>query len=127
MTAIMDEAGEVRTGGHRLQVPVDLRQQIGDPIGRGTIRVGNVVNGTEAVDLGAEVIGEGTAQTGEFPKGAMVIGLGVTVDLTKDVKTSRGMIRGRPLEGWAHSSGPHWPQEKMGSTGAKVLLRPPGR
>ena len=114
----MDEEREVRRGGRRLRVHAGLLRQIGDPIGRGTIRVGSVVNGTEAVDLGAEVIGEGTAQIGDLPKGAMVIGLGATVDWTKDVKTSRGMIRGRRHEGWAHSSGPHWPQEETGSTEA---------
>ena len=123
----MGEEREVRTGGRRLQVHAGLLRQIGDPIGQGTIRVGSVVNGTEAVDLGAEVIGEETAQTGDLPKGAMVIGLGATVDWTKDVKTSRGMIRGRPLEGWARSSGPHWPQGETGSTEAQDLLPRQGR
>ena len=52
---------------------------------------------------------------------AKVIDLDATVDLMRAAMTNRGTIRGRPLVGWARSSGPHWPQEKTGSIEARDL------
>ena len=91
------------------------------------MRVGSVANEMEAVDPGEEMTGEETAQTGDSLNGAKAIGPDATVDWMKDVKMSRGTIRGKLLEGWAHSSGPHWPQEETGSSEVRGLLPLPDR
>ena len=123
----MGKAHEVRTGDRRRQVRGDPLRQVGAPVGQGTTGVASVTNETEAVNPGEGVIDEETAQTGDSLNDATAIGPDATVDWMKDAKTRRGTVHGKLPVGWARSSGPHWPPGETGSTGAKVLLRPPGR
>ena len=70
---------------------------------------------------------EGIALRDDPLIGAKVIGLSAMAGLRKVVMTSRGTTRGKPLEGWARSSGPHWPQEETGSSEARDLPLYPDR
>ena len=127
MIIITEKAREARTGGHRRQVRGDPLREVGAPVGQDTTGAASVTNEIEAVSPGEGMIDEETAQIGDSLNGAMAIGPDATVDWMKDVKMSRGTIRGKPLEGWAHSSGPHWPQEKTGSIEVRGLLPLPDR
>ena len=127
MIIIMEKGREARTGGHRRQVRGDPLRQVGAPVGQGTTGVASVANEIEAVNLGEGVIDEETAQIGDSLNGAMAIGPGATVNWMKEVKMSRGTIHGKLPVGWAHSSGPHWPQEEMGSSEVRGLLPLPDR
>ena len=69
-------------------------------------------------------IDEETVLRGRPLGGARATDLGATVGSMRVTRTNRGTIRGRPLVGWARSSGPHWPQGETGSSGARDLLRP---
>ena len=72
-------------------------------------------------------IDEETALRGGPLSGAKVIDLDATVDMMRVAMTNRGTTRGRALEGWARFSGPHWPQERTGSSEVLDPLRSQGR
>ena len=121
MITIMGDLLGARIGGHPRQVRDGVQ----------VVREAKtVVNEVEVVTQEEGRIGkidEETALRGGPLSGAKVIDLGATVGLMRVVMTSRGMIRGRPLVGWARSSGPHWPQERTGSNEALDLLLRRGR
>ena len=56
--------------------------------------------------------------------GARAIDLSAMAESMRVVMTSRGMTRGKPRAGSAHSSGPHWPQEGTGSIEVRGLPLP---
>ena len=124
MITITGKAHEARTGGRRRQARGDPLREVGTPDGQDKTGVASdsVTNEIEAVNPGEGVIDEETAQIGDSLNGAMAIGPGATVDWMKDVKMSRGTSHGKLPVGWAHSSGPHWPQEEMGSSEVRDLL-----
>ena len=122
MIPIMGEGSEVKIGGSRRMVPGELLLQGGAPVGQGTMGVVSVATETEAVAQGEEVIDEVTVLTGGPLNDVPPINADVMVDSRRGATTSRGTIRGRPHADSAHSSGPHWPQEKTGSIAARDLL-----
>ena len=82
----------------------------------------SVATETEAVAQEEGAIDEVTVLTGGPLNDVTLIETDVMVDSRRGATTSRGTIRGRSHAGSAHSSGPHWPQEKTGSTAARDLL-----
>ena len=120
----MGDLLEARSEGHRRQVRDGAR------VVRETTEAKTVAS---EVEVGIQEEGrigkidEETALRGGPLSGAKVIDLDATVDLMRVAMTNRGTIRGRPLVGWARSSGPHWPQERTGSNEAPDLLLCQGR
>ena len=104
-------------------IPGELLLQEGAPVGQGMTGVVSVATETEAVALDEEMIDEETVLIGDPLSDVTLIGTAdVMVDSRRGVTTSRGTIRGRSHAGSAHSSGPHWPQERTGSIEARDLL-----
>ena len=122
MISIMGGGRGVKIGGRRRLVPGELRPREGAPVGQGMTGAVSVATETEAVALDEEMIDEETVLIGGPLSDMTLIGTDVMVDSRRGATTSRGTIRGRPHAGSAHSSGPHWPQEKTGSTAARDLL-----
>ena len=105
-----------RTEGHRRQVRDGARV---------VLEAKTVASEVEVVIQEEGRIGrtdEETALRGGPLSGVRVIDLDATVELMRVAMTNRGTIRGRPLVGWARSSGPHWPQEGTGSNEVRDLL-----
>ena len=120
----MDDLLEGKTGDRRRLV------REGTLIGQEVAEAGNPVNEAEAEVQEEGRIGKNDEEIAlrEGPlSGARVTDLGAMAGSMRVTRTSRGMIRGRPLVGWARSSGPHWPQEKTESNGALDLLHRQGR
>ena len=120
----MDDLLEGKTGDRRRLV------REGALIGREVAEAGNPVNEAEAGIQEEGRIGKNDEETAlrEGPlSGARVIDLDAMAGSMRVARTSRGTIRGRPLVGWARSSGPLWPQEKTESNGALDLLHRQGR
>ena len=122
MMLIMEEDSEAKIGGSRRTVPGELLLRGGALVGQGTKGVVSVASETEAVARGEEVIDEVTVLTGGPLNDVPLIKADAMVDLKRGM-TTKGMIRGRLPADLAHSSGPHWPRDEMGSTAARDLLR----
>ena len=103
-------------------VPGELLLQGGALVGQGTKGVVSVASEMEAAARDEEVIDEATVLTGGPLNDVPLIKADAMVDLKRGATTSRGMIRGRPHADSAHSSGPHWPREEMGSIAVRDLL-----
>ena len=116
---IMDDLLEGKT--------VDRRRLVREetPIGQEEAEVEAEAEVQEEGRIGK--IDEETVLRGRPLGGARVTDLGATVGSMRVTRTNRGTIRGRPLVGWARSSGPHWPQEKTESNGALDPLHRQGR
>ena len=120
----MGDLLEGKTGGRRRLV------REGALIGQEVAEAGNPVNEAEAGIQEEGRIGKNDEEIAlrEGPlSGARVTDLGAMAGSMRVTRTSRGMIRGRPLVGWARSSGPHWPRERTGSNEALDLLHRQGR
>ena len=121
-TRTMGERREVKIGGRRRRAPGDLLRQEEVLIDQGTTGAVGVATATEAGVLGEEMIDEETVLKGEPLTDVITIEPDDMVDSRRGATTSRGTIRGRSHADSAHSSGPHWPQEKTGSIAARDLL-----
>ena len=119
---IMEKGREVKTGGRRRMDPGELLLPGGAQVGQGMTGVVSVATETEAVAREEEVIDEVTVLTRGPLNDVTPIEPDVMVDSRRGATTSRGTIRGRSHADSAHSSGPHWPQEKTGSIAARDLL-----
>ena len=120
----MGDLIEGKTGDRRRLV------REGTLIGQEVAEAGNPVNEAEAEVQEEGRIGKNDEEIvlrGRPLDGARVTDLDAMVGLMKVTRTNRGTIRGRPLVGWARSSGPHWPRERTGSNEALDLLRRQGR
>ena len=122
MTPIMEGIDEPKIGGRRRMIPGGRLLQAEVLVARGMTEAVTVANETAAVARGEETIGEVTVGKGDLLNDVAVIKVDAMVDLRKGM-TTRGMIRGRPPGDSAHSSGPHWPQDEMGSNEAQDLPR----
>ena len=69
-----------------------------------------------------EVTDEAAVLSADPLKDAMMVEIDVTADLRKAATTSRETVPGKPRADLDRSSGPHWPQEKTGSTAVRDLL-----
>ena len=119
-TTIMGDLLGARSGGHRRQVRDGAR------VVREAKTVANEVGVVIQEEGRIGKIDEETALRGGPLSGVRAIDLDATVDLMRVARTNRGTIRGRPLVGWARSSGPHWPRERTGSSGVPDPLRSQG-
>ena len=90
-------------------------------VSRGRKEAVSVANETVAVARDEEVTDEATVLRGGPLNDVALIKADAMVDLKRGMM-SKGMIRGRLPADSAHSSGPHWPQEEMGSIAVRDLL-----
>ena len=122
MTPTMEEIDEAKTGGHSRMVPGERLLQAEVQVSRGMKEAVSVANETAAVARDEEMTDEATVQREDLLNDVALIKVDVMVDLRKGMM-SRGVIRGRLPGDSAHSSGPHWPQDEMGSNEAQGLPR----
>ena len=80
------------------------------------------VGGTGVVIRREEVIDEAIVLSADLLRGVTLVELDVMADSMKVATTSREMIPGKPRVDSDHFSGPHWPQERTGSTAGKDRL-----
>ena len=122
MTPTMEKIDEPKTGGRRRMIPGGRLLQAEGLVARGMTEAVTVANETAAVARGEETIVGMTVGKGDLLNDVAVIKVDAMVDLRKGMMT-RGMIRGRPPGDSAYSSGPHWPQDEMGSNEVQGLPR----
>ena len=122
MTPIMERIDEPKIGGRRRMIPGGRLLQAEVLVARGMTEAVTVANETAAVARGEETIVGMTVGKGDLLNDVVVIKVDAMVDLRKGMMT-RGMIRGRPPGDSAYSSGPHWPQDEMGSNEVQDLPR----
>ena len=120
MITIMGDLLGAKIGGHLRQV------RDGAQVVREAKTVANEAEVVIQEEGRIGKIGEETALRGGPLSGVKVIDLDATVDLMRVAMTNRGTTRGRPLGGWARFSGPHWPQERTGSSEVPDPLRSQG-
>ena len=118
----MEGIDEAKTGGHSRMVLGGRLLQAEVQVSREMKEAVSVANETAAVARGEEMIDEVTVQKEDPLNDVALIKVDVMVDLRKGMMT-RGMIRGRLPGDSAHSSGPHWPQDEMGSNEVQDLPR----
>ena len=122
MTPTMEKIDEPKTGGRRRMIPGGRLLQAEGLVARGMTEAVTVANEMAAAARGEEAIVGMTVGTGDLLNDVVVIKVDAMVDLRKGMMT-RGMIRGRPPGDSAYSSGPHWPQDEMGSNEVQDLPR----
>ena len=122
MTPIMEEIDEPKIGGRRRMTPEGRLLQAEALVARGMTEAVTVANETAAVARGEEAIVGTTVGKGDLLNDVVVIKVDAMVDLRKAMMI-RGMIRGRPPGDSAYFSGPHWPQDEMGSNEVQDLPR----
>ena len=121
MTSIMGGGREAKIVGHRRLVREGLLLQGEARAGQGTMGLVST-DETGVVTRRKEAIDEVTVLNGDPLNDVTPVRTDVMADSRRGATKSRGTIRGRPRAGLAHSSGPHWPQEKTGSTAARDHL-----